>query len=306
MLLLRLLAAVILSVGAYTLLNNILRPHSTAAAKAIHRLSGKPTGFRSKMVIFLAEKIQPFIHLAPYARQELMDNLLLVDDDPDPEFYVASNIVSSSRYIVIGLISVLVSAVIGNLIATQYPAWVWYVDVTGWVLCGYSIYYAIKLYRKRKSGLTKAAKEKRDERDAELPRFASFFIRAIKTRHDLYAITAEYRPNAGKEFGRTLDRTLIRMRIVGPEAALQEFAASMGSPLVADLVTGLIGAVHGEDMDSLLANVEARFDEMDLNNLNRESELWYQKLSLPIFLAYVCMVAVFFTGFGEYIYHLYK
>lgn len=306
MILLRYLAALVLGIGMYILLNNILRPQSMAAVRAIRRLSGTPTGIGNRILIALSEKLAPFIHLSPYTRQDLMDNLSLVDENPEPEFYVASNLISSGRFVLTGLLLLLVLDGIGNALSEILPGWVMYIQLCGWILFIYLVYYAIKLYRKRKSGLTKLAKEKRDKRDAEMPKFASYYIRAIRTRHDLYAIMAEYRRSAEPELGKVLDKTLIRMRIVGPEIALQEFAGVMGSPLVADLVTGLIGASKGEDMDNFLAGVESRFNEWELSNLNQERDYWYNRLSLPIFLCFICMPAIFFTGFGEYIYHLVK
>lgn len=305
MVLLRYLAALVLGVGLYVLLTNLLRPKSMAAARAIQRLYGKPTGIGNRITVALSERLAPFIRLSPYAKQDLMDNLSLLDDDPDPEFYVASNLISSGRYALIGLILLLIVQGIGQVVAQNFPGWVIYIQLAGWIVFVYLTYYAVKLYRKRKSGLTKAAKEKRDKRDAELPQFASYCIQAIQSRHDLYTIMAEYRQSTGPEFGKVLDKTLIRMRIAGPEAALQEFAGGMGSPLVADLVTGLIGASKGEDMDNFLANVEARFNEWELSNLNQEREYWYTRLSFPIFLCFLCMPVVFFTGFGEYLYHLF-
>lgn len=284
MLLFRLLAAVLIGLGLYALLNSLLHPYSTQAARALQRLTGRKTTWYDRLIAPLARRITPLIHLSPYRQQELSDNLMIADNPLTPEQYTAQNVVTTGLIILWGFI----------LLPANYLATI--------ALAGYAVYW----YQRHRSGLTAEGLERLNNRTAELPRFASYLVQSVKERHDLYPIVASYRPTAGPGLGRELDTLLINMRTGNVEAALQQFAVRMGIPIVSDLVMGLISASHGEDVQDYLQSLETRIDQMDDVALDAEVEKRQSLFTLPNYLMLFSMIAVMMTALGVYAYQLYR
>lgn len=283
MFLYRLIAAALIGAGLYIVLSNLLHPYSLRAAKALERLTGRKITLKDRLIMPLARKIAPMIHLPPYRRQELLDNLTTADSSLTPEQFTAQNLVVSGVIILCGVL----------LFRASY---LFTVALT---------IYGLYVYHHRKSGLTAAAAQRITQRKAELPRFASYLVQAVQENHDLFAILSDYRPTAGPELGSKLDTLLIAMRTGNVEQALQQFAVSMGIPIVSDLVMGLIAASHGEDVRDYLLSLSARFDQMEDTAQNEEIERRQALFTVPNYLLLFCMIAVMMTALGVYAYQMY-
>jgi hypothetical protein len=107
--------------------------------------------------------------------------------------------------------------------------------------------------------------------EAETPRFTSYVVQNIAHRQDTPAIIHGYRKVAGEALGKELDILYADMRTKNHEAALIDFESRIDSPLVSELVRGLIGLERGEDMQAYLLNAEARMNEHEVATLEKEA-----------------------------------
>ena len=84
---------------------------------------------------------------------------------------------------------------------------------------------------------------KRDEIEAELPRFVATITQELAASRDVLSMIEHYKQNSGPVFSAELDVLTADMRSGSYEAALTRFEARFNSPLLSDIVRGLIGVL---------------------------------------------------------------
>ena len=82
---------------------------------------------------------------------------------------------------------------------------------------------------------------------ARFPRFALTIGQNLENDRDVLKILTSYRRVAGKDFGAELDQTIADMKTGNYENALIHFETRIGSPMLSDVIRGLIGVLRGDD-----------------------------------------------------------
>ena len=73
-------------------------------------------------------------------------------------------------------------------------------------------------------------------------------------------------PVAGKDFGAELDQTIADMKTGNYENALIHFETRIGSPMLSDVIRGLIGVLRGDDQRMYFKMICFDMRQIEQNN----------------------------------------
>lgn len=270
----RLIAIILLAIGLYQLIGGPVRFPPWKSVKAISKLTGKKVSFKETIEVPIARFLEPHIRLSPYRKDRLKTELSAAGRRETPEFHTAVAIVNAGTFFFAGL-AVLPVLPIGTA-----------------VLAAYSVF---KYFNDRK---VTDSDERRERIEAETPRFTSYIVQCMAHRPDTPSMIHGYRRIAGEDLGSELDMLYADMKTKNHEAALIDFESRIDSPLVSDLVRGIIGFEHGEDMQAYLLNVEARMNEHEIAALEKEAAARPDKLGPASWLLFISIMCLYMAVLG--------
>jgi tight adherence protein C len=273
-LIVEILVTLLFALGLFYVLSGVLGIPPFSSARAIRKLTEEKKPLKEKFKTPIITMIEPFVRLTPYHRKQLNNELLAAGINKTPEAHIAQAIVSAGLYMLVGLI-VLPKLPLGTAALT--------------------VYSVTRFFKDRK---VKNADSKKHSIEAEAPRFTSYFVQSLTHRQDLAGIIQDYRKIAGKELGNEIDILLTDMRTGNHEAALIAFECRINSSLVSELVRGLIGLEHGEDMKSYLISVEARMNEHEIAELKKAAAKRPDLLAPANFLLLGCIIVIYLSVLG--------
>lgn len=160
------------------------------------------------------------------------------------------------------------------------------------VLLGVMVYY--RETRKAEEML----REKREQVEGELYRFASTITQELKNSRDVLSMLEHYKENAGPMFRRELDIVCADMRSGSYEAALTRFEARLNSPQLSDVVRGLIGVIRGDDGAVYFQMLTHDFKQAELQRLKAKAAKIPPKIRVFSFAMLVCFLATYFAIIG--------
>lgn len=160
------------------------------------------------------------------------------------------------------------------------------------VLLGVMVYY--RETRKEEEML----REKREQVEGELYRFASTITQELKNSRDVLSMLEHYKENAGEMFRRELDIVCADMRSGSYEAALTRFEARLNSPQLSDVVRGLIGVMRGDDGAVYFQMLTHDFKQAELQRLKAKAAKIPPKIRVFSFAMLVCFLATYFAIIG--------
>ena len=152
---------------------------------------------------------------------------------------------------------------------------------------------AVMVYFKEQERADELLAKKRGELEGELPRFVSTIEQELKNRRDVLSIVENYKKNAGEEFANELEILAADMRSSSYEAALTRFEARINSPMLSDVVRGLIGVLRGDDGAMYFQMLSHDFKQMELQRLKKEAQKIPPKIRVFSFLMLVCFIVTY-------------
>jgi hypothetical protein len=153
------------------------------------------------------------------------------------------------------------------------------IAVTLW----FSTYYAAFDYvRKRKKII-----------EAEIPRFALTIAQHLENDRDVLRILGRYRLVADREFRQEIDQTVADMKTGNYENALIRFEGRIGSPLLSDVVRGLIGAMRGDDQRMYFKMICFDMRQIEQNNLKKEAAKRPKQIQKYSMMMLLCIVIIY-------------
>ena len=117
---------------------------------------------------------------------------------------------------------------------------------------------AVAVYFKEIRRAEEKLSVKRDEIEAELPRFVATITQELGASRDVLSMIEHYKQNSGPVFAAELDILTADMRSGSYEAALTRFEARFNSPLLSDIVRGLIGVLRGDNGVNYFQRLKAK------------------------------------------------
>ena len=143
--------------------------------------------------------------------------------------------------------------------------------------------------RKAEEQVTK----RREQIEGELPRFVATVEQELGASRDVLTILENYKRHAGADFARELDVLTADMRSSSYEAALVRFEGRLASPMLSDIVRGLIGVLRGDDGRVYFQMLAYSMKQMELQRLKAQAAKIPPKIRVYSFVMLVCFMLIY-------------
>jgi len=262
---------VLLAGGLFFILADILRLPTLATQKAMLS-AGRQAKVKTKTLEALmmgwAVKLSRLIRMDEYKRHRMANTLNAAGLDMTPELFTAYALTKSGCILL---------AVIPCLIVLP-------------LLAPVVLILAILTYFKATQSADEKLKAKREEIEQELPRFVATVTQELKASRDVLGIADHYKQNAGEVFAAELDILTADMRSGSYEAALTRFEARINSPLLSDIVRGLIGVLRGDDGAMYFQMLSHDMKQLELQRLKAKAMKIPPKIRVFSFMLLMCFL----------------
>ncbi|MEG0825730.1 MAG: secretion protein F, partial [Oscillospiraceae bacterium] len=131
---------------------------------------------------------------------------------------------------------------------------------------------AILVYFKEIRKADEALTSKRSQIEQELPRFVATITQELKASRDVLSMLESFKKNAGADFASELDVVTADMRSSSYEAALTRFEARINSPMLSDIIRGLIGVLRGDDGAMYFQMLTHDMKQLELQQLKAQAQ----------------------------------
>lgn len=262
---------ILLAAGLYFILASLLKLPSMGAAKAMLNAGRKNKKAAKTLEAWLmtgAVKLSRYIRMDEYKRSRMVNVLKATGISMTPEVYSAYAITKAGT-ILLGVIPCLF----------VLP-----------LLSPVLIILAVLIYFKETRKADEQLKEKREQIEGELPRFVSTIEQTLKSSRDVLAMMENYKKNADPAFASELDVLTADMRSSSYEAALTRFEARLNSPMLSDVVRGLIGVLRGDDSAVYFQMLAHDFKALELQRLKGQAQKIPPKIRIFSFVMLMCFL----------------
>ena len=262
----------------------------TAAYNLSCAFADIPTGRTSKMMMLarkqqnskneklldvyitkIAVLLAPFLRLDKLKRNRLQTALAIAGLELSPEVYTARAWVTAGA---VGLCAVPMAFLMPLLSPVMVG-----LAVALW----FSTYYAaFDFVRKRRKLI-----------ETEIPRFALAIGQNLENDRDVLKMLSSYRRVAGRDFAAELDQTIADMKTGNYENALLRFETRIGSPMLSDVVRGLIGVLRGDDQRMYFKMICFDMRQIEQNNLKKEAAKRPRKIQHYSMMMLVCIMIIY-------------
>lgn len=147
---------------------------------------------------------------------------------------------------------------------------------------------AVLLYFQEMQKADERLKAKRDEIEAQLPRLVATIEQELKSGRNVVGMLERFRMNAGESLSGELDILIADMRSSNYEAALTRFESRINSPMLSDVVRGLIGVLRGDDSAVYFQMLSHDFKQIELQRLKAEAQKIPPKIRVFSFVMLMC------------------
>lgn len=152
---------------------------------------------------------------------------------------------------------------------------------------------AVAVYFKEIRRAEEKLSAKRDEIEAELPRFVATITQELAASRDVLSMIEHYKQNSGPVFSAELDVLTADMRSGSYEAALTRFEARFNSPLLSDIVRGLIGVLRGDNGVHYFQMLSHDMKQLELQRLKAKAMKIPPKIRVFSFVLLMCFLVTY-------------
>ncbi len=269
-----LLAGILLATGLFFVLSDILKLPTMKTAKAMlgaGKGSKKAAKTIEAWIMSGAVRLSKYIRMDEYKHSRMVNILKAAGYSMTPEVYTAYAITKAGA-ILLGVIPCLI------LLPLVTPI---------------LVILAVLTYFKEIRKADERLKAKRDQIEGELPRFVATVEQTLKSSRDVLAMLENYKKNAGPAFVRELDVLTADMRSSSYEAALTRSEARLNSPMLSDVVRGLIGVLRGDDSAVYFQMLAHDFKALELQRLKGQAQKIPPKIRVFSFVMLMCFLLTY-------------
>ena len=137
------------------------------------------------------------------------------------------------------------------------------------------------------------AAKRRKRIEAEIPRFASAVAQNLEIDRDILRMFTAYRRVADKDFGAELDQTIADMKTGNYENALLKLEKRVNSPLMSDVIRGLIGVLRGDDQRIYFKMICFDMRQLEQSNLKKEAMKRPQAMQKYCMFMMFCILLIY-------------
>ena len=263
-----------LALGLFFIAADLFKLPRLATQKALlsaGRQEKKQARTTDVLLMGWAVKLAPHIHMDEYKRGRLKNTLAAAGLNMTPEEYTAFAMVKTGAV----LLAVIPCLLIFPLLALVV------------VLLAVAVYF--KEIRRAEEKLS----VKRDEIESELPRFVATITQELATSRDVLSMVEHYKQHAGETFSAELDVLTADMRSGSYEAALTRFEARFNSPLLSDIVRGLIGVLRGDNGINYFQMLSHDMKQLELQRLKAKAMKIPPKIRVFSFVLLMCFLVTY-------------
>lgn len=265
---------VLLALGLFLVAADLLRLPRLATQRALlsaGRREKKQARSVEALLMGWAVKLAPHIRMDAYKRSRLKNTLNAAGMGMTPEVYSAFAIVKAAA-ILLGIVPCLL----------VLP-----------LLAPVLVFLSIAVYFKETRRADERLGEKRGEVEAELPRFVATITQELAASRDVLSMMENYKHNAGPTFAAELDILTADMRSGSYEAALTRFEARFNSPLLSDIMRGLIGVLRGDNGVAYFQMLSHDMKQLELQRLKAQAMKIPPKIRVFSFLMLMCFLLTY-------------
>ena len=275
MTLLALTAVVLLGFAAYYLacaFADIPTARTSRAMLMVRRQQGVKREILAEFYLTkIAGLLAPLLKLDRLKRNKLQSALHIAGVELTPEVYTAKAWVTAGAA---GLCSLPMAFVMPLMVPLLVG-----LAVALW----FSTYYAVFDYVRKRRKLI----------EAEIPRFALTIGQNLENDRDVLKILTSYRRVAGRDYGAELDQTIADMITSNYENALLHFETRIGSPMLSDVVRGLVGVLRGDDQRMYFKMICFDMRQIEQNNLKKEAAKRPKKIQRYSMMMLICIMIIY-------------
>lgn len=268
------LFGVLLALGLFFVVADLLKLPRLATQKALLSAGGrekKQARSLDALLMGWAVRLSGYIRMDEYKHQRLQNILSAAGMGMTPEVYTAFAIVKAGA-VLLGVIPCLL----------VFP-----------LLAPVIVFLAVAVYFKENRRADEQLKVKRDEIEAELPRFVATVTQELAASRDVLSMVEHYKRNAGETFAGELDVLTADMRSSAYEAALTRFEARFNSPMLSDIVRGLIGVLRGDNGVAYFQMLSHDMKQLELQRLKAQALKIPPKIRVFSFLMLLCFLLTY-------------
>ena len=251
-----------LALGLFFIAADLFKLPRLATQKALlsaGRQEKKQARTTDVLLMGWAVKLAPHIHMDEYKHSRLKNTLNAAGLGMTPEEYTAFAIVKAAA-VMLGVIPCLF----------LFP-----------LLALVVILLAVMVYFKEIRRADEKLSGKRDEIESELPRFVATITQELANSRDVLSMVEHYKQNAGATFSGSY------------EAALTRFEARFNSPLLSDVVRGLIGVLRGDDGVHYFQMLAHDMKQLELQRLKAKAIKIPPKIRVFSFILLMCFLVTY-------------
>ena len=263
-----------LAAGLFFLTADLLRlPYLKTSKAMINTGREKKTAAKTAETYLLtvAVKLAPYIRMDEYKKGRLKNILKASGLNMEPEVYQAFAVAKAGA-VMLGVIPAILVFPLLSIIV---------------------VFLSVMIYFQEINRADELLAAKRGTIESELPRFVSTIEQELKNSRDILSIVENYKKNAGEQFAGELDILVADMRSSSYEAALTRFEARLNSPMLSDVVRGLISVLRGDDGAMYFQMLAHDFKQMELQRLKKETQKIPPKIRVFSFVMLMCFLATY-------------
>ena len=257
-----------LAAGLFFLTADLLRLPYLKTSKAMIKTAAKTA---ETYLLTVAVKLAPYIRMDEYKKGRLKNILKASGLNMEPEVYQAFAVAKAGA-VMLGVIPAILVFPLLSIIV---------------------VFLSVMIYFQEINRADELLAAKRGTIESELPRFVSTIEQELKNSRDILSIVENYKKNAGEQFAGELDILVADMRSSSYEAALTRFEARLNSPMLSDVVRGLISVLRGDDGAMYFQMLAHDFKQMELQRLKKEAQKIPPKIRVFSFVMLMCFLATY-------------
>ena len=267
------LSIIIFSFGIYLISSNILKVSTIETTKTIISFYGRDKRIDKINILLdnLASKISKSIQLDEYKRKKLLAKLKTVGINRSPEKHIANIWIKTAIPLTLAIPLVFFLPIAIPIV----------------------IVISIRTYFKESRSLEKSLGEEKRKIEYELPRFTREIAQELKSTRDVLMILERYKNNAGPSIKRELNITIADMKSGSYETALTRFETRISSPMLSDVIRGLISIIRGDDALVFFQLLSHDFKALEIQRLKHEASKRPGKIKKYSFLMLGCMLLMY-------------
>ena len=248
----------------------------TGQTSKMMMLAGRRSGTRKEnlsdvYIAKVADVFAKYINMDALKRAQLQNALDIAHVEMTPEQYIATAI---ARALLIILLTI--------------P--MWFISPLFFL---FSVALGCLIGFMRYQEVLDFVKKRRKMIEREIPRFTSAVAQNLEIDRDILRMFIAYRRVADKEFGAELDQTIADMKTGNYENALLKMEKRINSPLMSDVIRGLIGVLRGDDQRVYFKMLTFDMRQLEQNNLKKEAMKRPQAMQKYCMFMMFCILLIY-------------